>query len=241
MSRTGPRVLLIQIRDDDHVADHELLCFRERLELPIDSITTVNVVRGADLSAGVLRAHDAIIVGGAGAHSATHNEPFVQPLIDAINRTIDLDIPMFGSCYGHQIIARALGGDVITDHDTSEVGGFSVSTTTAAHDDELFAPIAGTFDVLMGHHDRVATLPGNCIELAYSDRCRNQAFRVRDRNVWGTQFHAELTPGRLIERLSVYRQYVPADEEFGSMKEDLVETHVAATILNRFLDLVRAA
>ncbi|MEM8834354.1 MAG: type 1 glutamine amidotransferase [Planctomycetota bacterium] len=241
MSRSHPRVLLIQIRDDDHVADHELLCFRERLELPIDAITTVNVVRGADLSAGVLRAHDAILVGGAGAHSATDNDPFVQPLIDAILRTIDLDIPMFGSCYGHQIIARALGGEVITDHATSEVGGFSVTTTAHADDDALFEPIAGTFDVLMGHHDRVAALPDMCRELAYSDRCRNQAFRVVGRSVWGTQFHAELTPGRLIERLSVYRQYVPADEEFGAMKEDLVETPVAATILQRFLDLVRAS
>jgi GMP synthase (glutamine-hydrolysing) len=90
----------------------------------------------------------------------------------------------------------------------------------------------------MGHEDRVARLPEGAIELAFSQVCRNQAFRMADAPVFGTQFHTELSPERLVERLSVYRKYTPDDGEFEAVKAGVRPTPDAERIMRNFLESV---
>ncbi len=92
--------------------------------------------------------------------------------------------------------------------------------------------------VLMGHQDRVATLPPNTTELAYSSSCRNQAYRVKDLPIYGTQFHTELSPHTLLERLRLYPKYLPQGTDIHEIEQTLRPTPVAEKIMRRFLELL---
>ena len=237
------RVLLFQIRESHQVAEHERQCILERCELMGEQVQGWNLVDEPTPPWDVVDKADAVMIGGAGVHSATQDYPFTDHLATMIQRMADESKPLFGSCWGHQFMARALGGEVITDLDRSEVGAFGVDLTSAGRNDPLFylpaqkEAFPSPFMVLLGHQDRVSRLPEGAVELASTDLCANQAFRLADRPIYGTQFHAELTRERLLERLMVYRHiYMPDDEAFEEMSESLKPTPHARHILRRFLE-----
>ena len=130
----------------------------------------------------------------------------------------------------------ALGGTVIHDPEHAEVGVREAHALDAISGDPLFGHLPASFPVLMGHHDRVVELPPGAHELVFSDTCRNQAFKMEGVPVYGTQFHSELTPERLIERLTQFRQYMPDADQFESMKSSMRPTPEAAMIMPRFLE-----
>jgi len=232
------RVLLIQVRESDEVARHEQVSLREVTGLRADQLDAVNVVVDPRIERGRFDRADAVIIGGAAIHSATDDDDFTGPLIDDIRRLPAEGKPLFGSCWGHQFIARALGGEVITDEARGEVGAHTVHATDAARDDPIFSHCPDSYTVLMGHHDRVSRLPDGAVELAYSDVCRNQAFRVDGAPVYGTQYHTELTPDRLMERLSLYKKYVADEAELERTRAGLRPTPHAQRIIHNFLESV---
>lgn len=231
------RLLFIHIRGDDRLAEHERTCLLDVLHAEPGQASSVNVARTGMVALGwdVVRAHHAVVIGGSGDHSVVDDHHFTRGLSDLVHRMVDEGVPLFGSCWGHQFIARALGGSVIRDHEHKEVGAVVVRRTGGGVDDPVFAPLPGSFTVLMGHEDRVDVLPAGGVELAASEVCSNQAFRIEGVPVYGTQFHAELTPERLIERLAAYRHYIPDDREFARLKASLKPTPEAETVLARFL------
>lgn len=233
------RLLLIQVRDEASCADHELACMMDHFDLDISRIDRANVVLEGSPDWSRVERADAVIIGGAGDHSVTKRYDYDGELEELTKRMTGENVPLFGSCYGHQFIARSLGGEVITDHDRAEVGVAPITLTDAGVGDDIFGSLGETeFDTLVGHHDRVSALPDGAVELAYNDVCRNQAFKVDGTMVYGTQFHAEMTPGRLIERLETHRHYMPDDNEFDGLKGNLRPTPITALILGRFLERV---
>ena len=145
--------------------------------------------------------------------------------------------PLFGSCWGHQFIARTLGGEVISDREREEVGSFEVQLSPAGAIDPVLIGFPSAFMAHMGHHDRVSILPPGGLELAYSQRCPMQIYRLKDKPIYGTQFHAEMSAEHLIERLSYYRDsYLPSDEEFDTLRSNPLPTPESDSILHRFMD-----
>lgn len=231
----GLRVFLIQVRDVQEMADHELECVAGMGGLDPGQIERQNVAAEPRVPWARVERCDAVIIGGAAAHSAVDDDAYTPETIDLVKRLVDAGKPTFGTCWGHQFIARALGGEVIHDEATSEVGLFAVMRTEAASDDPVFGGLPDAFDVLMGHHDRVSALPADAEELAFSARCRYQAFRLRSAPVWGTQFHSELTPARLVERLERYPRYTNGGEGLEKLRGTLRPTPEATTIIPAFL------
>lgn len=229
------QVLLIHVRESVDMADHERRCIEEVSGLRSDQLTSINIALDPDLTSLDLNNFDAVIIGGSGHHSVTRDYPFTQPLIDAVRTMAELRIPLLGCCWGHQFIARALGGIVIHDPESAEVGNHEVWSTDSIADDLIFNECPPKYIVLMGHEDRVSMLPPGAIELAYSTTCRNQAFRFRDLPIYGTQFHTELTPESLVTRLRLYTKYVSDPEELDRMAETMQATPEAAEIILRFL------
>jgi GMP synthase (glutamine-hydrolysing) len=90
----------------------------------------------------------------------------------------------------------------------------------------------------MGHHDRVAELPPGAVELARNEQ-PNQAFRVDDAPMYGTQFHSELDAESERERLIAYREYyredLPDEDQFQRVLDDLAETTEVDHLLRDFL------
>ena len=235
------RILLIQVRESEEVAKHELGSLLEVAGLSEHAVWKWNVVLEGDVSWERAAGADGVIIGGAGVHSATRDDDFTNNLIDTVRRLADERKPTFGSCYGHQFIARALGGEVITDEASAEVGCHEVTLTGACEGDEVFGPLWDrgdrVFPTLMGHHDRVSVLPEGAVELASSPACPNQAIRVEGLPIWSTQFHIELTRKSLIQRLERYSDiYAPGDGVLHELEASLKPTPECAQILTGFLD-----
>ena len=231
------QVLLLQARTSAQMERQEQTCFLERTRLRPDQLTARSVLRDP-LPRELLADVDAVFIGGAGEYSAKDDHPWIGTLIDFIHSIADRTIPLFGSCWGHQVMARAFGGRVIHDADYAELGCRPVSLTEAGHQDPLFGTLPESFHVNMGHHDRVVELPDNAVSLAANEQ-PNQAFRMKALPFYGTQFHSELDAKRERERLIEYREYyradMPDEKEFQHVLDNLRDTPEVDDLLNRFL------
>jgi GMP synthase (glutamine-hydrolysing) len=231
------RVLLVQVRNTADMEAQEQACFLERCRVRPAQLKPHNVVR-APLSSDVLDGVDAVMIGGAGEYSVTQDPPWMDNLLSFVRGLRERRVPTFGSCYGHQLMARAFGGTVVHDPERAEIGGGSVMLTEHARYDPLFSTYPDRFRVNMGHHDRVSVLPSGAVELAYNASQRNQAFRMADAPMYGTQFHTELSPDRVRERLVAYRGHydeVHTDEAMDQVLASLDETTEADFLLHDFL------
>ncbi len=233
------RVLLVQIRDQPAVERQERECFVGFSGLAAAQFAYWNVVDRPEIRPSDALGYDAVVIGGAGAHSVTESYPFTARLAAVVERLVGEDRPLFGSCWGHQFVAAVLGGEVISDPERAEVGTYPVQLTEAGAADPWLAGFPDRFDVQLGHNDRVARLPPGAVELAWSERQRHQAFRWRDRLVYGAQFHVELDRERMIDRARVYRDTYLADE--GAMERLTAGLRPAPwppRLLARFFELV---
>ena len=101
-------------------------------------------------------------------------------------------------------MAKALGGEVVTDKSRAELGSIAVRLTDAGRCDPLFSPLGDRFLAPMGHQDCVVRLPPQAILLASSESVTNQAFKVAEKPIYCTQFHPELGRQTLLERVHAY-------------------------------------
>jgi len=235
------RLTLIQARDEQHLLEQELLCFVERMEVGADRIRAINVLTDAGaLTESRLDETDALLIGGSGRYSAGNDYPWTDALLAFVRSACNRATPTFGSCWGHQVIARALGGEVRYDPSRAELGCFEVQLTPEGAQDPLFSKLPKSFHANMGHHDRVTRLPPGTIELAANPSQRFQAFRVEGLPVYGTQFHSELNAERERDRLLAYREAyrsdIPSEEAFQSVLDSLAETTEADRLLRWFLE-----
>ena len=231
------RVRLIQIRDREAVRLEEQDSFRARTGLDRRQFVVTSALTDA-LSPALLDGVDAVMIGGAGAYSVTETFAWTQPLIDLCLACGDRGMPLFGSCWGHQFVARAFGGTVINDSERSEMGTVDVDLTDAGRRDPLFATLPDRFATQMGHHDRVSVLPPHAVELAMTHVAPHQAFRIGDLPIYGTQFHSELDEATERGRLITYRPYYPEmadDAVFQATLDALRPSPDADDLLRRFL------
>ncbi len=232
------RVRLIQIRERPAVLREEQDTFRERCRLRPDQLAVTNALTDP-LDDGVLEGVDAVMIGGAGAYSVTHTYPWTADLIALVTSCYDRHLPLFGSCWGHQFIARAFGGTVVQDIARAEMGTHDVELTEAGRADPLFGDFPTRFPAQMGHQDRVSVLPVEAVELARTARAPYQAFRIADRPIYGTQFHSELDAERERQRLVTYRAFYTEAQDEASFEEtvaSLRETPDVDRLLAAFLE-----
>lgn len=237
VTQENVQIVLIQVRERVDVEEQERVCFIERLGVRDDQVRTFNLVRDAHLEWSDVADADAVMIGGAGIYTAAKTYPFTRPLEEICRRLVDRGTPFFGACWGHQFLAQALGGRVVTDLDHAETGTNPVRLTEAGRHDRLFGRLPTEFLASMGHNDYIVELPPGGVELAVSDNCPVQAFRIADKPIYGTQFHSELTVDRLCERLTIYREvYIPDADEFARLTSQLRDTPDTDRILRCFLE-----
>ncbi|WP_412067527.1 type 1 glutamine amidotransferase [Rubrivirga sp. IMCC43871] len=233
------RVRLVQIRTRPEVLTEERASFQKRTGMAAANLLSANALDEM-ITTDWLDGVDAVMIGGAGAYSVTETYDWTPALIDLCHACADRQLPLFGSCWGHQFVARAFGGEVVNDPTRAEMGTHRVSLTDAGRLDPLFSTLPETFGTQMGHQDRVARLPDGAVELASNGRAPFQAFRLGDAPIYGTQFHSELDVETERQRLVAYRDHYPeiaGDAEFDAVIDALYETPDADDLLRRFLML----
>lgn len=180
---------------------------------------------------------DAVLLGGAGEHSATERHAFTPYLEAVLQRLLAEDRPVFGSCFGHHVLAQVTGGQVVTDPTSEELGSFDIELTTRGVQDELLIGLPARFTAQLGHHDRVVEMGPGVVELAISERCPCQMLRVAGKPAYGAQFHAEMDATDVLERLQIYLDgYLPAAESLDDVRRRLRPSPTALVVLRRFVE-----
>ncbi len=123
----------------------------------------------------------AIVLSGGPASVYAEDAPQLDPAL------FDLDIPVFGICYGFQAMAAALGGTVERTG-TSEYGRTELKVTGG----ELHAGLPGTQPVWMSHGDAVTLAPAGFTVVAATSGAPVAAFENRARRLAGVQYHPEV-------------------------------------------------
>ncbi|MGD9689848.1 MAG: type 1 glutamine amidotransferase [Phycisphaerales bacterium] len=121
--------------------------------------------------------------------------PWIAAEIDYLRRAHERQLPVIGICLGHQLLAKALGGDV---GPAAKAGwGFCrVTQTPAGNVEAMLGGIPwGTYQ-FQNHFQEVTKLPEGATVLAGSKECRVQCFRAGLRS-FGFQYHFEYTKGQI--------------------------------------------
>jgi GMP synthase (glutamine-hydrolysing) len=129
---------------------------------------------------------DAFVITGSSS-SVTERAPWMLRAEALVREVVAAQRPLLGICFGHQMIAQALGGEVTRNPRGREIGAMRVERLV---DDDLFAGLPRTFDVHGTHVDSVARVPPGAEVLATTPRDPVAAFRVGAR-VRAVQFHPE--------------------------------------------------
>ncbi len=126
-----------------------------------------------------------------GSHAmVTDRAAWSEELAHWLRLAVPAGLPVLGICYGHQLLAQALGGEVADLEPEPEVGTVTVALTPASLDDPLFRDLPAEFPAHASHVQSVRRLPKQAVRLARSTREPHHAFRVGPR-AWGIQFHPE--------------------------------------------------
>ncbi|NND96839.1 MAG: type 1 glutamine amidotransferase, partial [Pirellulaceae bacterium] len=234
--------LLLQVRDaDDPMRRQEVNCFARALNVDAGKIEVHDLLSGPP-SVEELDRVDVVLLGGSGDYSVAQGGPWLEPALDAMKELVELNKPTFASCWGFQAMAKALGGEVVTDLQRAELGAVAVRLTDRGKLDPLFAPLGETFLAPMGHQDCVTRLPDGVTLLASSEKVRNQAFRVDGKPIYCTQFHPELNRRELIQRVKAYPRYVEkiSGKSIQDFCRDCVETDATNQLLGRFAQMIQS-
>lgn len=139
---------------------------------------TYKVVEG-EFPASVTECDGWLITGSR--HGVYEDHPWIPPLEQFIRDSFAAHVPMVGVCFGHQIIAQAMGGKV-----ERYAGGWAVGAT-----DYDFGGEKMTLNAW--HRDQVVTAPANAKVIATNDFCTNAALLYDDRALT-VQAHPEFRP-----------------------------------------------
>lgn len=128
----------------------------------------------------------AIILSGGARSVYDKNSPKFDKNI------LSLDIPILGICYGHQLIAHILGGEV----KKGKVGEYGPTEIVVKNKPTIFAGIKNKTIVWMNHKDVVTSAPKGFSVDASSPHVPISAFGNEKRNIYGVQFHPEASHTR---------------------------------------------
>src|SRR4051812_7667879 len=131
---------------------------------------------------------DALFVITGSAANVPNREPWMLRTEAWLREVVALGTPTFGICFGHQILAQALGGEVQRNPRGREMG--TVPIERIEHD-PLFEGLPDRFLANVTHVDSVVRLPPGAAVLARSEREDYQAIRFSE-TCYGVQFHPEL-------------------------------------------------
>lgn len=101
-------------------------------------------------------------------------------------------LPLLGICYGHQLIAHALGGEVGDNPNGREMGTVCIELGDAAGEDPLLAGLPARFPAQATHRQSVLRPPPGATVLAHNSHDACHAYRWGE-CAWGLQFHPEFS------------------------------------------------
>ncbi|NBD00807.1 glutamine amidotransferase [Atlantibacter hermannii] len=214
------------------VHDDVPVWFCHALQVPVGAVEVVRVFEGEPLPQPDPR-RMAIITGSWAM--VTERLPWSEAMAEWIREAMRIHMPLFGVCYGHQLMAYALGGRVDYHPQGREAGNQQITLTPEAQTDPLLNTFPQTFTAHLTHMQTVVELPPGASALAYSSHDPHQIVRYGP-NAVSTQFHPEFTPG-ISSALMQFRADVLRSEgrDLDAMLSEVRDAPEARNVLRFFI------
>lgn len=176
-----------------------------------------------------------ILITGSGA-MVSDLEPWMEETARWLRDAVAAEVPMLGICFGHQLLAHALGGAVGPNPRGLEVGTIRVTFNAAA--DPLFACLPASADFGAHHYQSVLTRPAGAQVLGSNEQDENQALRFAP-HAWGVQFHPEFGQAFMRALVDVAADGIArAGGDLDAIGRSLAETPHGPALLERFMAII---
>lgn len=209
--------------------------FARELSLPQLDLSVCDVAAG-DILPGTRQVDGAVVTGSPAM--VTERPDWSEAAGRWLAKGAGEGMPLLGVCYGHHLLADALGGKVGFHPRGREIGTRTLRRLAACDGDPLFGDLPDTFAANLSHKQSVLKLPAGAVNLISGDFEPHQGFRWGER-CWGCQFHPEFDRAIMqayVESLS--RDMTEEGLDVPAHREQLQETREAAGVLTRFARLV---
>lgn len=167
-------------------------------------------------------------------------DPWTEPTGRWLRSAVEAETPVLGICYGHQLLAVALGGRVGENPRGREIGTVRVSFDAARNGDALLGHLPEQVFVHATHVESVLELPAGAVWLGDSRDEENHAVAFGPM-AWGVQFHPEfdheMMRGYLEQRAELLREEGLDPEQ---LIAEVRDSPHGTSLLRRFFEIVAA-
>lgn len=153
---------------------------------------------------------EVVIISGS-TSGIYEDEEWIEALVEKTREYIENDVPVLGLCFGHQVIAKAMGAEVV-QMDEYEIGYRPVEFSES----EIFEGLDSVEYPFNTHQDKVIDLPDKLDSIAETD-VAVQGIQHRSKPVYGVQFHPELTPP--IKEKAIRTKDIPEEKKQRLLEE----------------------
>ncbi|MFQ5497199.1 MAG: glutamine-hydrolyzing GMP synthase [Nitrosopumilus sp.] len=136
-----------------------------------------------DISYEELQKHNPKGIIFSGGPSSVYNSDSPVPE----NKIFDMDLPLLGICYGHQLIVNKFGGKV--KRANKEYGS---SLLTIDNDKDLLNGVGESVRAWMSHGDEAEQIPPGFQVIGHTEGAKAAAIASEDKSIYGIQFHPEV-------------------------------------------------
>lgn len=204
--------------------------------LPDATVSVVNVADGDELPP--VEKLSGVIITGSHA-MLTDRERWMLELEAWIPRVIEHNAPLLGICFGHQLLAQAMGGRAGYNPKGREIGSVAIRLTPEGQRDTLLGTLPEVFFAHTTHAQTIMELPANALRLAENPLEAHHAFRLGDK-AWGVQFHPEFSA----EIMSAYISEQTAallkqGHDVAALQSAIRCTDAANALIKRFVVIVQ--
>ncbi len=179
---------------------------------------------------------DGVMITGSPA-SVLDLAPWIARLEDLVREITDAKIPLFGACFGHQIIAKALGSKIQPNPEGWAHGRIGVERVQATP-----WSVSGRQFFLYGSHcEQVADVPAGGVRIFQSPGCPVAGYTL-GHHVFTVQHHPEMTPAfihDLVEELADYVGPAVTESARASLQDGAADGAAFAEEIARFFETAR--
>jgi GMP synthase (glutamine-hydrolysing) len=178
---------------------------------------------------------DGVVVTGSPS-SVTERVPWMLAAEEYLRVLVRRRVPILGICFGHQLLAQALGGEVIRNPRGREIGTVDFMVVD---NDPLLSRASAPCQANATHVDTIGRLPDRARVLARTELDAHAVVRFSE-TAWGVQFHPEANAAIIRDYLDIRRGLLLSEGiDPEALLESVTDATAGASTLPRFLELAR--